>query len=83
MINSGTKSAAEVARLFRIHRSSVSRMLSKSRVVAQVRAAGIVITLSLSHFQGQASLSVLLTAPFSQRSSVVGGACDIGDACHE
>jgi DNA invertase Pin-like site-specific DNA recombinase len=34
MVNSGAKSAAEVARLFRIHRSSVSRMLSQSRVVA-------------------------------------------------
>jgi DNA invertase Pin-like site-specific DNA recombinase len=32
MVDSGTKSAAEVARLFRIHRSSVSRMLSQSRV---------------------------------------------------
>jgi hypothetical protein len=31
-MNSGAKSAAEVARLFRIHRSSVSRMLSGSRV---------------------------------------------------
>jgi DNA invertase Pin-like site-specific DNA recombinase len=34
MVNSGAKSAAEVARLFRIHRSSVSRMLSQSRVAA-------------------------------------------------
>jgi DNA invertase Pin-like site-specific DNA recombinase len=34
MINSGAKSAAEVARLFRIHRSSISRLLSQSRVVA-------------------------------------------------
>jgi DNA invertase Pin-like site-specific DNA recombinase len=38
MVNSGAKSAAEVARLFRIHRSSVSRMLSQSRVaVGQCR----------------------------------------------
>jgi DNA invertase Pin-like site-specific DNA recombinase len=37
MVNSGAKSAAEVARLFRIHRSSVSRMLSQSRVVALSR----------------------------------------------
>jgi DNA invertase Pin-like site-specific DNA recombinase len=34
MVNSGAKSAAEFARLFRIHRSSVSRMLSQSRVAA-------------------------------------------------
>jgi DNA invertase Pin-like site-specific DNA recombinase len=34
MVNSGAKSAAEVARLFRIHRSSISRLLSQSRVVA-------------------------------------------------
>jgi DNA invertase Pin-like site-specific DNA recombinase len=33
MVNSGAKSAAEVARLFRIHRSSISRMLSQSRIV--------------------------------------------------
>jgi DNA invertase Pin-like site-specific DNA recombinase len=32
MVNSGSKSAAEVARLFRIHRSSVSRLLSQARV---------------------------------------------------
>src|ERR1700730_6068943 len=31
MVDSGTKSAAEVARLFRIHRSSVSRMISQAR----------------------------------------------------
>ena len=34
MVTSGDKSAAEVARLFRIHRSSVSRILSQSRVVS-------------------------------------------------
>ena len=41
MVNSGAKSAAEVARLFRIHRSSVSRMLSQSRVVAQASRVGL------------------------------------------
>jgi DNA invertase Pin-like site-specific DNA recombinase len=32
VVNSGAKSAAEVARLFRIHRSSISRLLSQSRI---------------------------------------------------
>jgi DNA invertase Pin-like site-specific DNA recombinase len=33
MVNSGAKSAAEVARLFRIHRSSISRLMAQARTV--------------------------------------------------
>jgi DNA invertase Pin-like site-specific DNA recombinase len=32
MVNSGQKSAAEVARLFRVHRSSISRLMAQARV---------------------------------------------------
>jgi DNA invertase Pin-like site-specific DNA recombinase len=31
MVNSGQKTASEVARLFRVHRSSISRLISQSR----------------------------------------------------
>jgi DNA invertase Pin-like site-specific DNA recombinase len=32
MVNSGTKSAAEVARLFRVHRSTISRLMQQARL---------------------------------------------------
>jgi hypothetical protein len=34
MVNGGTKSAAEAARLFGVHRSSVSRLLAMERLSA-------------------------------------------------
>src|SRR5258707_6252498 len=33
MVNSGAKSAAEVARLFRVHRSNISRLMAQARIV--------------------------------------------------
>jgi DNA invertase Pin-like site-specific DNA recombinase len=35
MVNSGDKTAAEVARLFRIHRSSISRLMSQARIATE------------------------------------------------
>jgi plasmid maintenance system antidote protein VapI len=35
MVNSGSKSAAEVARLFQIHRSSISRLMAQARIAAE------------------------------------------------
>jgi DNA invertase Pin-like site-specific DNA recombinase len=35
MVNTGDKSAAEVARLFRVHRSSISRLMAKHAVEAE------------------------------------------------
>src|SRR5258707_1355105 len=32
MVTSGAKSAAEIARLFRVHRSNISRLMSRARV---------------------------------------------------
>jgi len=34
MVESGNKTGAEVARLFRVHRSSISRLISQSRIAA-------------------------------------------------
>jgi plasmid maintenance system antidote protein VapI len=34
MVESGSKTGAEVARLFRVHRSSISRLISQSRIAA-------------------------------------------------
>jgi DNA invertase Pin-like site-specific DNA recombinase len=40
MVNSGDKTASEVARLFRVHRSTISRLISReSKQTAQVPAS--------------------------------------------
>jgi DNA invertase Pin-like site-specific DNA recombinase len=39
MVNSGNKTAAEAARLFGLHRSSISRLISQARA-EEVAAAG-------------------------------------------